>query len=220
MTHMSANPLGTLDLTVGELLEALDGIAYAVDGTGRIVAHSRASWTRACTEGEASELAEPGAVIGRSVTDFATSGEVRGMIERQLAAVLAGDGPVVYHFRCDAPDVRREMRMSISALPAEGLARGALFQSVMLHEDVRPPLDIYDHRTLRERLAGRNDIPIVAMCAYCQRLQRATGEPFVEAETYYREGGTSEVRISHGVCPDCTSKVDPESTADEAADVV
>ncbi len=198
-----------LDLALEDLLEALDGIVYAVDREGRIVAHSTGDWSAACEAGGAPELAEPETVLGRPLADFAAGDEVRGVIERQLAAVLAGEGPVVYHFRCDAPDVRREMRMAISPLRSGGAVHGALFQSVVLREAVRPPLDIYDHKALRERFADRNSIPVVTMCAYCQRLRRSPDEPFVDAEAYYRAGGTSEVRVSHGICPDCITKVEP-----------
>ena len=38
------------------LLEALDGVAYAVDGRGKVVAVGEAQWERAAVEGGAPEL--------------------------------------------------------------------------------------------------------------------------------------------------------------------
>lgn len=213
MTADDRDSSRAFDLSADEVLAALDGVAYAVDGEGRIVAYSTGAWRKACLDGNASELAESDRVIGRPLTAFVTEGEVRAVVERQLAAVLAGHGPVVYHFRCDAPDVRREMRMSILALGHPARPRGALYHSVVLHEAVRPPLDIYDHKALEQRFAERNTIPIVTMCAYCQRVRAEDSAPFVDAEDYYRSGGDSDVRVSHGVCADCAEAMEtPDHT--------
>lgn len=203
----------TLDLAAEDVLDALDGIAFVVDRGGRIVTHSRRAWDESCADGNAPELAEPGGVVGRPLAGFVTPGEVRSMVERQLAAVLGGSGPIVYHFRCDAPEVRREMRMSISSLGGEASPRGALFQSIVLRQVMRPPMNIFDHKALERHLAEQQDIPIVTMCAYCQRIRADAADRFVEAEDYYRAGGSSEVRVSHGVCPDCVLRLDGDGAA-------
>jgi hypothetical protein len=50
------------------------------------------------------------------------------------------------------------------------------------------------------------------MCSYCQRVAWPPGRArrrreWIEAEEYYRRGGASEIRISHGICPPCYKDV-------------
>jgi hypothetical protein len=81
-----------------------------------------------------------------------------------------------------------------------------LFQSLTVDELVRPPIDLFDFKAVSELIKGRRQLPIITLCSFCQRVDRPAtqGEPsWIDAEEYYRMGGTSDVRISHGLCPDC-----------------
>ena len=66
--------------------------------------------------------------------------------------------------------------------------------------------------------AHENDLPLLAMCSYCQRVAGSADQEereWIAAENYYRRGGSSRggssaVRISHGICPRCMKeRVEP-----------
>lgn len=80
-----------------------------------------------------------------------------------------------------------------------------LFQSQVVDETLRPPIDLFDPTKLMQLMNANGKLPIITMCSICQRVQ--TNEPvWVEAEEYYQQGGTSKVRVSHGLCPDCARR--------------
>ena len=87
---------------------------------------------------------------------------------------------------------------------------GFLFQSVILGEAHRPPIDLFDFAGPERLRAQTKDLPIVSMCSYCQKVKdshHAAGER-LEAEEYYA-GGTSKVQINHGICSRCYDEVFP-----------
>ena len=66
---------------------------------------------------------------------------------------------------------------------------------------------------LLKALGQEADLPIVTMCSFCRLLRRpgsADDEDWIIAETYYRLGGSSRVRISHGLCADCDAARFPD----------
>jgi hypothetical protein len=102
------------------------------------------------------------------------------------------------------------MRMAVTRLEHDGRLQGFLFQSTLLAAEVRPPLNIYDTAARLESEQRDAARPIVVMCSFCQRLRwppSALPESWVEAEDYYRLGGSSRVRLSHGICPDCDRRL-------------
>jgi hypothetical protein len=95
-----------------------------------------------------------------------------------------------------------------------------LFQAQIVSEVARPRLDVFDFHALLSALKQESDLPIVTVCSFCQQLRRPGSgyeEDWVTAETYYRLGGTSRVRISHGLCADCDAARFPDPQ-DRAAD--
>ena len=100
--------------------------------------------------------------------------------------------------------------MSITPVGAEGEVTGLLFQSVILHTAARLPLDIFRFRDLNA-VIGNDERPVLALCSYCQRVRASTengqSDEWISAERYYQRGGTSDVRITHGVCDDCHSEI-------------
>src|SRR4051794_31714115 len=105
--------------------------------------------------------------------------------------------------RCIPIGRRRWDRFAIENIAPE------LCADSIIGRTVRPPLNGFDFGALMMALKGKPDLPIVALCSYCQRLRRpgagddASDDDWVAAETYYRLGGTNRVRISHGLCADC-----------------
>jgi hypothetical protein len=199
-------------LVLEELLDAVDGIAYAVDSEHRIVAVGRRRWDRFAVENGAPEL-RADSVIGRNLFGFMSGTELR-QTYRDLADRIVSTGePAVITARCDSPGVARELRLAIAPLRLGDKGPGLLFQAQIVSETSRPRLDIFDSKTLLSALKQESDLPIITMCSFCEQLRwpgSGDEEDWITAEAYYRLGGSSRVRISHGLCADCDAARFPD----------
>ncbi len=134
--------------------------------------------------------------LGRSLWDF-VAGEDMKKLQRMLIRRVRGEaGGVELPFRCDGPDVRREMDIRITSSSAGRLVR---FNGALRSEQGR------EFQPLLDPKVERGD-DLVEMCGWCDRF-RVDGE-WVEVEEaaarlrLFQRGGPPA--ISHGVCPDCT----------------
>ena len=105
-------------------------------------------------------------------------------------------GRVELPFRCDGPDVRREMNIKIVARPG---GRIVLFSARMRSEEERDlPQRLLDPAT------PRSD-EVLEMCGWCDRFE-VDGE-WVEVEEAARRlelfNQPELPKLSHGICPDC-----------------
>ena len=189
-----------------KLLDAVDGIAYAVDAEDRIVAVGRRGWDRFAIENGAPEL-RADSVIGRHLFDFVSDPELRQAYRELADRIISTGEPAVIAARCDSPGVVRELRLSIAPAAARRQRAGAAVSGPDRQQRQRGrALDIFDFEALLTALKQESDLPIVTMCSFCQQLRRpgsSDEDDWVPAEEYYRLGGTSRVRISHGLCADC-----------------
>lgn len=197
------------------LLEALEGVCYIVDRSRRIVACGGRHWRR-FAEANGGPV-DVDAIVGRDLFDFVLGHRVReryaDVMERMARGAL---GQIAFSYRCDSPAVRREMRMSISPLRSEHeeTVDGFLFQSMTLGEYPRPPVGLFDF-TGRGRFSLEGTEPLLGLCSYCQKVRYPAGSAegegeWIEAEEYYRRGGSAEVQISHGICEPCFHQVQEE----------
>lgn len=193
------------------LIECLDGVAYVVDPSGRLVSYGQHRWNAFARANDAPELCEPENVIGLPLLDVVQGDDVRGVYRGLMDELLEGkrDG-FAFGFRCDAPNVMREMRMAITPVRSQSELTGILFQSILLRSNQRPPLDIFRFRELAAVFDYVSDRPIVTLCSHCQKIRAPADHgseiEWISAEDYYRRGGSSEVRISHGMCQECHSE--------------
>lgn len=99
-------------------------------------------------------------------------------------------------FRCDGPDVRREMDIHIAA---RSCGRFVLFSARPRSEEQRP-----EFQPLLAANTPRDEETLV-MCGWCDRF--LVGADWVEVEEAAARLGlfqrTELPEISHGVCPDC-----------------
>lgn len=179
------------------LLAAVDGAAYVVDAAGVIVAVGRSNWDAFADQHRGPLACE---VVNRPLWSFIAGGEVQATYTRILKAVIGAGRSVAFEHRCDDPDTRRSMRMAVTRLRLKDQPPLALFQSVELQRTQRPRMGLFEFGQ-----AGP-DAPIVKLCSFCQRVQRAEAGrqgTWVAPEVYYRQGGSQDVRLSHGICPTC-----------------
>lgn len=194
-----------MTITVQTILDAMAGVAYAVEPDGRILAVGRRGWRLFALENGAVELAETESLIGRNLLDFLAGEGVRRAYARMLERIRQGEPQITFPCHCDSPGICRDMRMTITPLRRNRMLRGFLFQSITLAEHTRPPIRLYefdgDHSS--------EDAPLLGMCSLCERVCPGPEDcsdvtaPWMEAESYYARGGSSHVRISHTVCPLC-----------------
>jgi hypothetical protein len=201
-------------VAVESLLDAMEGIAYLVDRHGVIAAVGREGWRSFAQDNDTPALAEAAAVVGRPLLSFIKGEAVRRAYEGYLEALRSGRRRALsFEFSCDSPTLARRMRLCISTV-TEGIApAGFLFQSLLLEERTRPPVSLFDAKIIAAALQEKGNLPLLTMCSYCQRVADEAEEgrrEWVAAETYYRRGGSSAVRISHGICPSCMKeRVEP-----------
>jgi len=200
-----------LDATAQDVLDSLDGVAYLVGPDGAILGVGMPNWASAAAAGKAGDRL--GGVVGTNLLDWISGRKVRGSYQMMMAAILDGSQPsVVLPYRCDTPAGRRHMRLSLTPYRNGGRIRGVLYQSVLLAETMRPPINLFDPDILVAHLGESRGRPMVTMCSYCQRVAWPPGQArrpreWIEAEDYYRRGGASDIRISHGICPSCYKDV-------------
>jgi len=102
-------------------------------------------------------------------------------------------------FRCDAPDLRRELDIRVSASPS---ARVVLFRTTLRSQRRRPPQALLE-------VGAERDEETLTMCGWCDRFQVA-GE-WVEAEVAAERLGLFQrdrlPTIDHGVCDECSERL-------------
>lgn len=184
------------------LLDALDGVAYWTDLDGVIGEVAARGWREAAAGFGAPGLTAA-SVVGRNLFDMFDGPRVRAVYLDLHRAVASGARPrVTFTCHCDAAETVRQMRMTIGAIVDAGAVRGVLYHSQIVDQRQRPPLSLLARSDALRQI--RDDTaPIVTLCGFCQQVQVPGGDVWVEPEDYYRLGGRSEVRLSHGVCPAC-----------------
>lgn len=187
-----------------QLLDALEGIAYTTDPQARLTAIGRRGWREFAADNGAPELADTAALIGRSLFDFIAGDPVRDAFRQVMERAAASGRQVLLPCRCDGPGIVRDTRLTVSALRRGRAFEGYLFHAIPLAEHARPPLALFDFAARRPE-----DQPLLGMCSLCERVSPGGGErpmDWLDAEAYYARGGTSWVRISHTICPDCFAR--------------
>lgn len=204
----AAPPLSPPALDVAALLGAMDGVCYVVGRDGRLLHVGEPAWSRSAAEGNwvAHEASQ---VTSMSLFDGIRGDAVRETVKAVHERVLSeGSGRAEYTYCCNGPDIERRMHMIATPVRSAGASMAVLYQSRLLEAKVRPPVGLFDaaHHAL-DRLSDER-LPIVTMCSYCQLIAWPIGHSgaeadWIEAPQYYRQGGSDDVRVSHGVCPNC-----------------
>lgn len=201
-----------MDVQASQLLNAMKGVAYLLDGAGTITAIGRRNWNAFARANDGGSLADGVGVIGRSLFDFIAGDTVRATWERAFNGIVArnrGCGRVA--IRCDSPSVRRDLLVMLTPVFVDGRVGRVLVQSLTINESPRPAVGLFDFGRMLQAAALDPRLPILAMCSFCQSVRHPAGSDegdgeWVSAEAYYRRGGSSRVRISHGLCPVCYAR--------------
>ena len=192
-------------------IDWLDGVAYVINPAGRIIAYGRPHWNRFAAENEAADLCEAESIIGLDLLGIVRGKDVCAAYRHLIKELLQGrrDG-FAFAFRCDAPHMRREMRMAITPVRRRGEVTSILFQSILLNQEMRPPLDIFRFGDQAAALGCDPGQKVVTLCSWCQKVRAddwGSDPRWISAEEYYRCGGEVDVLINHGICEGCTASL-------------
>ncbi|WP_419903424.1 hypothetical protein [Kiloniella sp.] len=191
-----------------EILEVFEGLCYVLDLEGNILHVGTRRWNSFADDNSAKDLTAE-YVINKSIFDFISGDDVRKEIHQVLDELKGGEqSEWIMPYRCDSPDRKRNMRLSIASIKDDEIITGFIFQSITLDEEMRPPIDLFDFKAIENYLAKQRTLPLLRMCSFCERVRDSniTADNWTEAETYYAKGGSSQVRISHGICGMCREK--------------
>lgn len=204
-----------MSATVQNLLDAMDGVAMVLDHELRITQIGKHNWQRFVDDNEPQDatirsLSKQG-MFDIPVTQFFAGEPVRALFADLFHSVLNGTRPFVkFDFRCDAPSLRRDMRLSVSPITIGGDQRQLLYQSVLLSVEQRPAIPLF-----AAPVARHDADDILTLCSICACVSWPIGAPageqqWIEPSEYYRRGGDDVALISHGICSDCFTRLQDE----------
>ena len=138
---------------------------------------------------------EPSRVRGRVLWDFVSDPTIAHLYRLIVQRLRAGGPAVRFHFRCDAPTMRRLAAMEITGDRAGAVHFDVV--SVLEQPQIPPP---------RIELIPADEEPLVRVCAWCKRVE-------LPADTWIEpEGAISALSLfdcpafpglTHGMCPRC-----------------
>ena len=181
---------------MGNGTRGTDGsLSYVLDAEDRIEAVDERWHEFAAANGAPALTAA--AVLGRPLHAF-ISDSATAHLNRVLLARARGGSVLTFPFRCDAPGLRREMRMELSPEP-----RGRV-RCVTTLAAARP--------VSRPRSPATGAPRLLTMCSWCNRIR--LGDRWYEVTDAV--GGArlfvapAPSEITHGLCRRCEDAMNPE----------
>jgi len=169
-------------------------LSYAIDEHDHLIRVDQGFYRFA----EENGWSEAGSSLGRSLWDYVAGQELVKLQRLLIRRIRDEVGDVELPFRCDAPEVRREMKIRIVARPG---GRIVLFSARLRMEEERgSPQPLLDPEAPRSE-------EMIEMCGWCDRFE-VEGE-WIEVEEAAKRlelFNRSELpALSHGICPDCSA---------------
>jgi hypothetical protein len=172
----------------------------------RIDRNDRLEWVNegwmlfaAANGGEALDLAR---VRGRVLWEFVSDATIVHLYRMIVQRLRAGGPPVRFHFRCDAPTMRR-----LSAMEISGDREGAV------HFDVTPVLEQPQSARQRVEAATDRDAALLRVCAWCKRVEMPA-DTWIEPEDVVSALSLFDCAtfpgLTHGMCPRCYGVFDQQ----------
>ncbi|GAB4339301.1 MAG: hypothetical protein Kow0037_24130 [Calditrichia bacterium] len=171
-----------------------NNIRYKID-RNNILFDIEGAWEEFATKNGAKNGLFRNEVLGKNLLDFITGEETRYLYEVIFTRLRSHPRTVVLPFRCDAPDRRRFLELTITPIGNGGLQ----LASRLLREEMREEIRFL-----------RGDIPrseeVLPICSVCKKIRVSPNE-WLEAEeaVVHLRIFEKEVqpRLSHGLCPSC-----------------
>ncbi|MCX7990537.1 MAG: hypothetical protein N2999_00670 [Proteobacteria bacterium] len=200
----------SLLITYKEVLENMYGITYMIDKEGCLIDYGERNWNSFAISNDGEILTKKDNVIGKNLYDFISDEETRESYRKMNGLLFNGIMENIhFYYRCDAPEFRRDMKMCITPIKKDGEVKYLIYQSILLKETMRPPMNIFKNQDAqRERTSN-----IVTICSYCKNIKipksydDSKSYIWVTPEKYYQLGGRESILLSHGICPLCYENI-------------
>jgi hypothetical protein len=175
----------------------VETLNYAIDDQDRLIKFDEGYYRFA----EENGWDGAGDSLGRSLWDFVAGDDVKKLQRLLLRRVRQGVRDVELRFRCDGPEVTREMDIRIAA---DLTGRVVLFSAQLHAEHEREePQPLFDPDV------PRDESDFLPMCAWCDRFL-VEGE-WVEVEEAAKRlelfRRTRLPVLDHGICPQCSGQL-------------
>ena len=175
-------------------LPALSGARYAIDADDKICFVDE-GWRQFAEENDGSELAQP-AIIGQLLWNHISDETTRKLYQQIVARVRKGQ-VARFRLRCDGPEFRRLLEMTISSA-ANGNVE---FETSIVQIEARAPLALLSRATPRSN-------ELLRVCAWCTRVDVSAGSnDWVEVEEAVDRLRLFELekapQLTHGICEVC-----------------
>lgn len=166
-------------------------LSYSIDQEARLQTVDERWLPFACANG-APQLT-PAAVLGRHIDDFIAD-HTTSYIYRLLYERVRCGATLRLPFRCDAPEVRRDMILQLSPAGSGGVR----CDTFLLDEKPHSPIVLLDAASPRGNMT-------VVMCSCCKRIrQQGVWLDLEEGVQVFKLLSRSPLpEISHGMCPSC-----------------
>lgn len=197
-------------LSYKNILESLYGISYLIDKEGSIIDYSEKSWNEFAISNDCEDISKKENIIGKNIYDFIADLETKESYRKINKVLFEGKRDNAhFYYRCDAPEYRRDMKMCITPIKIDGEVRYILYQSILLSETMRPPMNIFRNKNISEI----DESSFITICSYCKNIKKSSDSDgkenfkWVTPEEYYQSGGRENVMLSHGICPTCYQNI-------------
>lgn len=181
---------------------SLESVEFEIDGNNVITA-TGALWSAFALTNDAPQLAGE-AVIGKSLLQFISGESSRNLMRNLLEAARQSRKPVELDYRCDSPELRRQMRMRLEPLD-HGFLRCS---NLLLKTEARaaPIHFVCAKQRARDTLIR---------CSICNRIKNR--ERWMEADHLKAARHALTLKVTYGVCPDCSCRLQQLADASASA---
>ncbi|MGC1851434.1 MAG: hypothetical protein WA687_03215 [Solirubrobacterales bacterium] len=175
----------------------VEALSYAIDDQDRLIRLDEGFYRFA----EENGWKEAGSSLGRSLWDFVAGDDVRKLQKMLVRRVRDDVRSVKLPFRCNGPEISREMDIRIIA---HSSGHVVLFSArLRSEEEWEEPQPLFDPD------APREEGDFLSMCAWCDRF-------LVEGEWVEVEEAAKRLELfrrqrmpllDHGICPQCSGQL-------------
>ena len=167
-------------------------VSYTLDRANRIVGVG-GSWDNFALENDASNLLEPH-VLGREIIDFVVGDTTRIFLFTMLDSSRVLEKPITRPYRCDSPQYRRFMEMTLEPRP-QGVIE-------LRHRLLR--VEAVDYPIKFTAVPGNAPKGLIKRCSMCNQI-KIKGD-WLESSEAISKGllaKADQCQVIYGVCENC-----------------